>query len=133
MRIGDWSSSVCSADLGLSGIGGGGGLAAAVTGCVERRTLRRADRVVVIHERFKERLLSLYGLEEQRVVVLRNWTCVASVEVPDVQAGRDAQGWGDETVVIYTGNFGAKQGLEAIVEAARLASDSRQQIGRAPD
>jgi glycosyltransferase involved in cell wall biosynthesis len=107
--------------LGLAEIGEGSGLAARITRWVERRTLRSAARVVVIHERFKSRLIELYGLDPGRIAVIRNWTYVEAATAIDRPTARAELGWGEETVVLYTGNFGAKQGLELVVAAARLA------------
>lgn len=109
--------------LGLAEIGEGGSIAARITRRVEGQTLRRADRIVVIHERFRDRLCELYGLPVERVEVLRNWTYLPEVETPDRSVARAGLGWGDETIVLYTGNFGAKQGLETAIEAARIALD----------
>ena len=109
--------------LGLSEIGEGGGLAAKVTHAVEGRTLRRASRIVVIHDRFKRRLIELYNIDPSRITVMRNWTYIAPAEIGDVAKAREERGWdSDEIVVLYTGNFGAKQGLENVIEAARQAA-----------
>lgn len=109
--------------LGLAEIGEGGSIASRVTKWVEGATLRRASRIVVIHERFRDRLGELYGIPADRIEVMRNWTYLPKVDSPDQSDARAALGWGDETVVLYTGNFGAKQGLETVLEAAELARD----------
>lgn len=87
--------------------------------------LRSVDRVVVIHEGFAETVTAL-GVDPRRIEVVRNWS---HVDVPTVaaseQAGARADlGWGDdEVVVLHAGNQGAKQGLENVVAAARLADE----------
>jgi colanic acid biosynthesis glycosyl transferase WcaI len=56
------------------------------------------------------------------VHVVPNWSHVAT-GTRDRAAVRRSLGWGDEEVVaLHSGNMGLKQGLENIVEAARLAA-----------
>ncbi|XGU20959.1 glycosyltransferase [Rhodococcus sp. 3Y1] len=46
------------------------------------------------------------------------------IDVDDLTAARTKFGWSpDETIVLHTGNMGVKQGLENVVEAARLADE----------
>lgn len=101
-----------------------GGFAASVGAKVERSTLRHADGVAVIHDRFREVLTSNLGVDSAKVRVIRNWAHVAE----DVQAERASVRWRlgwreDEVVILHAGNIGAKQGLENVIEAARLADE----------
>ncbi|QKJ20269.1 WcaI family glycosyltransferase [Microbacterium hominis] len=90
---------------------------------VERWVLRSADRVVVIHDRFAERLEADFGIHPARIDVVRNWTHIDPPRNVDVAATRSALKWPpDETIVLHAGSMGAKQGLEHVVEAARLAA-----------
>lgn len=108
--------------LGLAETGEGGGIAARVTRWVESRTLRNADRVVVVHERFAEFLTQQLGVAPARVTVVRNWTHLPPSEPVDAAAARRALGWPTNvTLAVHTGNMGAKQGLENVIEAAREA------------
>lgn len=98
----------------------GGGRAAALAGAVEARVLRQAAVVGVVHESFVDRVTAM-GVPRSRVHVVPNWT-----HVPGPSGDRDRTrarlGWSDgETVVLHAGNMGLKQGLEVLVEAARLA------------
>jgi len=86
----------------------------------ESYVLRRADKVVVIHDRFKRVLVSSLRVDPERIDVVRNWTHLRSVS-SDRSKYRAMFGWGDEVVVLHAGNMGAKQSLENVVEAARLA------------
>ena len=106
-----------------SGITGGARVAALV-GAVEGRTLRSADGIVVLHDRFRRPLTEQLGVDDSRITVIRNWVHV--VVDPDESSRSSMQtrlrlGWGDETVVLHTGNMGLKQGLENVIDAARLA------------
>jgi len=99
----------------------GGRRVAKVTKLVERWTLRRADRVIVLNEAFQRYVVSL-GINPTAVAIQPNWT-----HVKDVPSNRDYNraelGWKDgEIVALHSGNMGLKQGLENIVEAARLAA-----------
>ncbi|MEU5544139.1 glycosyltransferase family 4 protein [Streptomyces sioyaensis] len=98
----------------------GGGRAAAVAGALEARILRAADVVGVVHESFVDRVTAM-GVPRARVHVVPNWTHVKGPS-GDRAETRARLGWqADETVVLHAGNMGLKQGLEVLVEAARLA------------
>lgn len=115
-----WVQDVYS--LGLLESGEGNGLALRITQWVESCTVRAADRVVVIHERFADFVTSELGVAASRVVVVRNWTHLSPSEPIDSATAKAKLGWpGDVTLAVHTGNMGAKQGLENIVDAARVA------------
>ena len=97
-----------------------GRLAGAAIKRAELAALRRADLVGVIASRFGE-LLVADGVRPERVVELQNFTHITgSTQTRD--EARRALGWPVEPLVfLHTGNMGMKQGLEAVVEAGRLA------------
>ncbi|MEU9124873.1 glycosyltransferase [Streptomyces sp. NPDC048506] len=98
----------------------GGGRAAALAAAVEARILRAATVVGVVHESFVERVTAM-GVPRSRVHVVPNWTHVQGPS-GDRERTRARLGWADdETVLLHAGNMGLKQGLEVLVEAARLA------------
>ncbi|WP_370331124.1 glycosyltransferase family 4 protein [Mycolicibacterium hippocampi] len=110
--------------LGLAETGEGGGLAGAVTRWVETHTLRAADRVVVIHQRFADYVSSELGVDGEKVVVIRNWAHLPDTEPLSPTAARSLLGWpADVTLAVHTGNMGVKQGLENIIDAARIADE----------
>jgi colanic acid biosynthesis glycosyl transferase WcaI len=89
---------------------------------LEAAVLRSTDGVVAIHDRFKDQMVSRLGVPEQRVSVIRNWTHIEPVPPFDIPAFRASLGWGaDEVVVLHAGGMGAKQALENVIDAARLA------------
>lgn len=101
-----------------SGIRGGGRVAAAA-GAAEAYALRRATLVGVIHETFVPKVAAL-GVPEARIRVVPNWSHVSGPSRPREQT-RARLGWPpDRTVLLHSGNMGLKQGLEVLVEAARL-------------
>jgi len=108
--------------LGLAETGEGGGLARVIMRWIEGLTLRAADRVVVLHPRFADFVTTHLGVAPSRVVVHRNWTHLPPSDPVDPVKAKAALGWPtDKTLAVHTGNMGAKQGLENIVDAARIA------------
>jgi glycosyltransferase involved in cell wall biosynthesis len=115
--------------LGLAETKEGGGFTAFVTRFVERFVLRAADRVVVIHPKFAEYLAANLGVKSERIAVIRNWTHLRPSPVVRQRDARAALGWPtDVLLTVHTGNMGKKQGLENVVEAARLADERRAPI-----
>lgn len=110
--------------LGLAETKQGGGFTATITRFVERFVLRAADRVVAIHPRFAEYLAHNLGVKPERIAVVRNWTHLKPSPVLRQRDARVALGWPtDVLLAVHTGNMGRKQGLENVVEAARLADE----------
>ena len=108
------------------------GLAAKAAGiirAVESWTLRRATRVVVIHDRFAAYVTAKLGVEAGRVDVVRNWTHLSQPVTVAVPAVRERHGWAtDDVVVLHAGNMGAKQNLESVVRASALAADQGSRV-----
>lgn len=92
----------------------------------EGTALNSATGVAVIHDRFVDNVEAL-GVDRSKVEVIRNWTHIgAHIEPTDTGDVRAAYGWHpDEILAVHTGNMGVKQGLDNVVEAARLA-DARE-------
>jgi colanic acid biosynthesis glycosyl transferase WcaI len=100
-----------------------GGYGSSLVTRLERGLFRRADGVVVIHQRLKDTLAQL-GVDPDRVTVVRNWSHITPPSGASRQETRTVRGWSDdEIVVLHAGNMGAKQGLENVVDAARLADE----------
>lgn len=117
----------------LYGVGveetGGGGLVTRLLKAIEGIVLRRASRVVVIHDRFGSRIHSDYKVPLDRIDVVRNWSHLDVPQAMSAQAARAALGWSlTGTVVLHAGNMGAKQGLENVIDAARLAGELGNEI-----
>jgi glycosyltransferase involved in cell wall biosynthesis len=110
--------------LGLAETGEGNGLVQHITRFVEAKVLRSADRVVVIHQRFADFVTHELQVPAEQVVVVRNWTHLEPSPPVDGDTAKQKLGWPtDVTVAVHTGNMGAKQGLQNIVEAARVADE----------
>jgi len=110
--------------LGIAETGAGGGRAAKIISSLESRLLRNASGVAVIHDRFAEHVEKRLGVQRSRIRVVRNWTHLEDLELPSRGETRAAFGWDDDlTVALHAGNMGIKQGLENLVDAARLAEE----------
>lgn len=115
--------------LGLSETGEGGGLVGHLTRWVEAWTLRAADSVVVIHSRFAEYVADELGVEPKNVTVIRNWSHLPNMEPVATEDARKALGWpADVPLAVHTGNMGVKQGLENVIDAARLADERNASV-----
>jgi colanic acid biosynthesis glycosyl transferase WcaI len=108
--------------LGMVETGQAGGVSVRLMSTLEGWLLRSAHRVVVIHNRFAERVAADFGVRRDRIEVVRNWTHLPPASEVDVVAARASLGWSPgEVIVLHAGNMGIKQGLDNVVAAARLA------------
>lgn len=105
---------------GVRELGAGRGGPAGAADLLESAVLRRADRVLTIHDRFAARMTDRLGVAADRVSIVGNWSQVPAPTRPR-EDQRAELGWGSDVVVLHAGNMGAKQGLETVVEAARRA------------
>ncbi len=115
--------------LGVVETGQGGGLAARALRAMEAWLLRSASTVVVIHDRFADRVHHDFAIPRERIAVVRNWTHLPPMPPVDVADVRRAHGWSDDdVVVVHTGNMGVKQGLQHVVDAGRLAHERGERV-----
>lgn len=111
--------------------GSEGSLPARLIASVEKWLANACDSVVVIHERWADESVADWGVEPDRVRVIRNWSHLPESPPFEVAEVRRTLGWGaegEETVVLHAGNMGAKQDLGNVIRAARLAEAERQPI-----
>lgn len=108
---------------------GGGRLAVTVAKVLESAILGSADAVVVIHDRFASYVSETLSVPEGRVRVIRNWAHLRDIERDERSVVRAKFGWSEsEIVVLHAGNMGVKQGLENVVEAAKLLNDATSNV-----
>lgn len=106
-----------------SGIRGGARVADRIAR-MESAVLRRADRLAIITDAFVRPLLD-GGVSADRLDLLPNYVHVDAATVSRTEARRRL-GWpADRPIAVHAGNMGLKQGLDTVVDAARLAD--RQQ------
>lgn len=95
-----------------------------ITG-LEMWLLRKFDRVSTISAKMRDKLIEKNVLQEKTMLLL-NWVDTDSI-APSSRNNpfRTELGIPAEAVVaLYSGNMGEKQGLEIVVEAARILGDS---------
>lgn len=116
--------------LGLREIGEGKlALPERIVAAVERWLIRSVDDVVVIHERFRDTLVQEFGVAPEKVTSVRNWTHLTPTVVDARNDTRAGLGWlPKDFVVLHAGNMGVKQGLENVIEAARIAAASNSDV-----
>jgi colanic acid biosynthesis glycosyl transferase WcaI len=85
----------------------------------EKYTLKGFDRIITISERMSAKLAQKTGKPEQ-VAIVRNWVDLEHIyPLGRKSAYRQELGYADDDfVVLYSGNIGAKQGLDTLLDAA---------------
>ena len=102
-----------------TGLVDGGGRLARLARGLENTLLRLADTVSTISPQMCAKLMAK-GIDPARVIEIRNW---ANAPEPDPQGGaayRAEWGLGERRIALYSGNIANKQGIEILVDAARL-------------
>lgn len=85
----------------------------------EKYTLKGFDRIITISDRMAARLAEKTGRPEQ-VAIVRNWVDLEHIYPLGRKSNyRHELGYADDDfVVLYSGNIGAKQGLDTLLDAA---------------
>ncbi|WP_237155464.1 WcaI family glycosyltransferase [Oryzibacter oryziterrae] len=93
----------------------------------ERAALRRFSKVITISNRMAEGLLAK-GVAKDRLTIARNWVDLSHIYPMTGENGyRKELGFEqDDYVVLYSGNIGAKQGLNVLLDAADALKNDRQ-------
>ena len=99
------------------------GIAARLARWLESRLLQLGDRVSTISPQMCAKLIAK-GVAPGRVFEMRNWSDARFAPDPDGAAAMRRE-WGltGKVVALYSGNIARKQGIEILVEAARLLKD----------
>jgi glycosyltransferase involved in cell wall biosynthesis len=109
-----------------SGIPGGGAVARA-TSTIEGWATARATMVGVVSEAFRPPLIQM-GVAPSRIRSVPNWERLADPTLSPEETRRRF-GWTDGLqVVLHAGNMGHKQGLEQVIDAARLAAERDEPV-----
>lgn len=118
--VGIWVQDLYS--RGILETGSGRGTLARAAVHLEAAILRSCDGVVAIHQRFQTYIVDHLGVPAKRVKVIRNWTHLPAAPTRGHAEMRARLGWNDDDIVVlHAGNMGKKQGLENVINAARLA------------
>ena len=94
---------------------------------IENSILNKADVVSTISSGMARNLLNR-PFNHQKIRMMPNWVDVDSIKPFPVTKDRLAKYnlTQDEFVVLYSGNFGAKQGLHFILEAAKILQEQKR-------
>jgi putative colanic acid biosynthesis glycosyltransferase WcaI len=96
---------------------------------INRFLMRRADRVVVVGEAMKARIVATRGIEASKIVVIHNWCDRAQVApVPRRNPVAVETGLADRFVVMHSGNMGFAQDLDTLLDAAASLRDLAEVI-----
>ena len=91
---------------------------------LERRLLGQARAVTTISSSMADRLAAK-GVPARRLKVLPNWADLDGIQPAERHnLMRRELGLASETVALYAGNMGEKQGLEVVLEAAALTREN---------
>lgn len=90
----------------------------------ERNTICGFDGISSISQEMCGRLTAM-GIEPERIHEFRNWSDERIHPLAEESPYRAQWDLGDRRVALYSGNIGRKQGIEIIVEAARLLNGSQ--------
>lgn len=95
-----------------------------LAGEIERWLMQRFDRVSSISTQMVDRCIDK-GVPSERTVLLPNWVdCERIYPLSRPSSLRTRLGFSKaDTVVLYSGNMGAKQGLDLLLDAAQLVPD----------
>lgn len=86
---------------------------------VSRLLLKKADRVVALGDRMRERLIDDKGADPSKISVIHNWAdCGAIVPGDKRNPFSCAEGLAGRFVVMHSGNVGLSQNLETLLAAA---------------
>jgi len=118
----------------LSGVGArqsglkGGHLFYAAARRVERKVIVAASTVVTVSP-VMTKIISEFGVEPTGITHITNYAA-RTIELKDRLQSRLTFGWNEEAfIVVHSGNMGAKQGLENVIEASKVLSrDSKIKI-----
>lgn len=104
-------------------------LPARAVAALESNTMQKADKLVVIHDRFADSLVGSLSISRERISTVRNWAHTMPTTGQSIKSARVHLGWDQtSTIVLHAGNMGAKQGLENVISAAAMAAERKQDI-----
>lgn len=92
----------------------------------ERATLRRFNKVITISNRMAARIAAK-GVANDRLAVVRNWVDLSHIYPQEGESRyREELGFSkSDFIVLYSGNIGAKQGLNVLLDAAEQLKEEK--------
>jgi len=114
-------------EQGLKETSQGAGLLGRVIARTENWLLGKADRVVFAHPVFMD-AKKINPSVNQKFFAIPNWSQFTFKPNKTIEETKSLHGFDGGMLVLHIGNMGVKQGLENVVEAARLAENSNRQV-----
>jgi colanic acid biosynthesis glycosyl transferase WcaI len=115
----------------LSGMVREGSVAIKIIRALEKFVSRRADHLIVQTEAGRE-YFAERGVAPENISILPHWIdekmFTAEAEADERERLRAEFGWQDKFVVLFAGNLGIVQGLDAVLEAARQIPNGNAKI-----
>jgi colanic acid biosynthesis glycosyl transferase WcaI len=114
----------------LSGMVREGGLAIKLIRRIEKFVARRASHTIVQTEAGRQYFVER-GVPAEKIAILPHWIdeeMFAAPENKEREAIRREMGWRDKFVVLFAGNLGIVQGLDSVIEAAKLMTNGNARI-----
>ena len=88
-----------------------------------RYFLRAADRVIVLGDSMKRRLVDGKGADPRRMTVIHNWSDSGQLQPHGNNGFACRHGLAGRFVVMHAGNIGQSQNLDVVIDAAELLRD----------
>ena len=102
-------------------------MATRIIGKIENWVLENSEKVVFPHNTFLRAKLNS-GVKFKEIEIIPNWSQFSFNPRLDREQTRAKFQLGDRKIVLHIGNMGVKQGLENVVEAAKLAEIRKDNI-----
>lgn len=116
-----WPDSLAATGMFDSGIG------LKAVGALMSRVYKRATKLVVLSPGFR-RLLVERGVPDEKIRVIYNWSPDEQDDSPVSAPSRDAERSSRAFTVVFAGNMGRAQGLEAVLEAADILRERAPEV-----
>lgn len=88
---------------------------------------RRVDHIVVLSPGFKC-LLAARGVPERKLEVIYNWADEAALATPQGSVPKELAADGQAFYILFAGNMGKAQALDAVLDAARLLQERGSRV-----
>jgi colanic acid biosynthesis glycosyl transferase WcaI len=116
-RVVLWVQDLVTLGAGALGLGGIARRAVAAATALERAAVARANHVIACSPGFRDYFVA-GGADPGKIDVVYNWVDLEWIEP------RPTPTTNERLRVLYAGNLGYSQGLETLIEAARICGDS---------
>lgn len=92
---------------------------------IENAIYKNADKIIVISQSMKRNILAK-GVPEEKIEIISNWIDTDATQPVAKQDNKLFEEFGidrEKFTVVYAGNFGAAQGADVVLEAAKRLPD----------